>query len=518
MSVVKTSDKKSTDLDDVLKKFKICSRYYIECMVLIFLAYMSNSMYSSNFVFVAEEVGYRCKDERFENNSCAALRNSSEVCTEWVYDNPYSFVAEFQLACQEWKRTLVGTVHSFGYMIGLLLVGPLSDRLGRKMVIVMTGVLGGVLGVARSFTSYYWVYILLEFLEAAVGDSCSPMFMLTIEMVPSDKRLLFQMLCSYGYTLGSLTLPLMAWLVPYWRNLLRVIFTPAVFFLFYIFLLDESPRWLLSKGKKDEAIAILEKAAKKNKVKLDRNALDNLSYEENKGVNFIQLLKDTFTSPALLKRFFICLSWWTTSTFVNYGMTINSVSLQGNKYINFALITVVDIPGNLIITYLLIRFKRKVPLIFSFVFAAILCLSQPFVPSNLPWLSILLFMIGKLMSSSYFAITYIFTSELFPTYTRNSMHALCSSLGRVGSIIAPQTPLLMAYWHGLPSLVFGLASLLAGMATLFAPDTADDALPDNVTQAEALGKHNSCKKEISSPTLSKRKEHVITNEKNNSRL
>lgn len=61
------------------------------------------------------------------------------------------------------------------------------------------------------------------------------------------------------------------------------------------------------------------------------------------------------------------------------------------------------------------------------------------------WLSILLYISGKLCSTVAIRIVYIYTSELFPTYTRNTMHALCSALGRVAAIIAPQTPLLVSY-------------------------------------------------------------------------
>lgn len=50
---------------------------------------------------------------------------------------------------------------------------------------------------------------------------------------------------------------------------------------------------------------------------------------------------------------------------------------------------------------------------------------------------------SKFTSGLFFSITYIFTSELFPTYTRNSMQALCSSLGRIGNVIAAQMPLLV---------------------------------------------------------------------------
>ncbi|KAG6447798.1 hypothetical protein O3G_MSEX005178 [Manduca sexta] len=474
---------KPTDLEDVLQKFAIFGRYHRELLLFVALAYASNALYCSNFIFAAEEVKYRCADESFGNNTCSA----DSTCTEWVYENPNTFVAEFQLACQEWKRTLVGTIRSLGYMLGLLVIGPLSDRLGRKKALVLTGVTGGVLGVAKSFSPWYWLYIFLEFIESAVGDICSPIFVLSIEFVATKKRVPYSILCGLGYCLGGVLLPLAAWGIGYWRNVLRVIYAPALLFLLYIYVIDESPRWLLTKGKKEKAIEILQKAADKNKLEINKGVLENLYCEEDKGIGFINLLKITFGSRTLLCRCLICIVWWSSSTFVNYGMMINSVSLQGNKYINYALLSLVDVPACFIVMYILIYFKRKIPLILSFILGAILCLVQPFLPDYLAWLSVVVYMLGKLMSSVYFNITYIYTSELFPTYTRNSMHALCSSLGRIGSILAPQTPLLMVYWTGLPALVFGAAALVGGAVTFLVPETGNEPLPDTVKEAEIVG-------------------------------
>lgn len=64
--------------------------------------------------------------------------------------------------------------------------------------------------------------------------------------------------------------------------------------------------------------------------------------------------------------------------------------------------------------------------------------------SDVLWLVITMFMTSKLMTGLSLTILYIFTSELFPTYTRNSMQALCSALGRAGGIIATQMPLLVS--------------------------------------------------------------------------
>lgn len=189
-------------------------------------------------------------------------------------------------------------------------------------------------------------------------------------------------MCSFGYVFGGVTVSIIAWLVPNWRWFLRALYVPAFLFISYKYLLDESPRWLLTKGRKDEAITILENAAKKNKIQIDKNILDKLTCEVSPNVKFSQLIKDTFSSKQLRRRFFVCLCWWVTSTFVNYGLMINSVTLQGNKYINFGLTALVDLPGYLLITYILIYFKRKLPLMLSFFAGAILCISQPFLPTS----------------------------------------------------------------------------------------------------------------------------------------
>lgn len=59
MTVVMPIEKKTFELDDILVNFSLLGRYYVQSTVLIMLAYMSNSIYCTNFVFVAEEVAYR---------------------------------------------------------------------------------------------------------------------------------------------------------------------------------------------------------------------------------------------------------------------------------------------------------------------------------------------------------------------------------------------------------------------------------------------------------------------------
>lgn len=192
------------------------------------------------------------------------------------------------------------------------------------------------------------------------------------------------MITGIGYCVGAIYKALIAWLVPDWRNFLRVLYSPALLFFFYLFLVDESPRWLLIKGKKSEAVKVIEKIAKKNKVKLEEKILDNITCETDneENVKFSAVLKSTFSSRTLIQRFMICVVWWTTSTLVNYGMSITSVSLQGDKYANYALAAMAEVPGNFIAMYILMRYRRKYPLIASFLAAGVFCVGQPFLPTS----------------------------------------------------------------------------------------------------------------------------------------
>lgn len=186
----------------------------------------------------------------------------------------------------------------------------------------------------------------------------------------------------FGHAIGKIILALTAWTVPHRRILLRILYAPALLLTVYSYLLDESPRWLLSKERKESAITVLEKAAKTNGTSIEKSALENLTYETEKSQNNFMVLQRTFQSRLLLKRFLICIVWWTTATFVSYGMKINSVSLKGNKYMNFILMILPDIPATFACMYILKRFKRKKPLISSFLIGATFCLAQPFMPSG----------------------------------------------------------------------------------------------------------------------------------------
>lgn len=200
-------------------------------------------------------------------------------------------------------------------------------------------------------------------------------------MVSTDDRVQYLTILSMGIIAGGLVFPLIIWLVPYWRTSLRVIYAPGLLHILLIYLLDESPTWLLAKGKINATVKNIEKAAKINNIEIEEN-LNMLSYEKGETSKFSTVVADTFKSRVLLKRFFVCVIWWNVCTFIDYGLIFNSVFLAGNKYVNYALSSFSRLPAALIGAYLMVNYNRKGPLIFCFTLCAILSVGQPYIPKS----------------------------------------------------------------------------------------------------------------------------------------
>lgn len=215
-----------------------------------------------------------------------------------------------------------------------------------------------------------------------------------MELVGPKGRVFGNTLINIFYVMGLMSLAGFSWWLQSWRSVLRLIYTPAVLVISYYWILNESIRWLLSKGRIHEATEILKKAAKMNKVDLSDDVLSPL-YELKKTVPENEKNKENVESPIeqkqesnfkkvikssiMRKRLAVCSFLWITCTFVYYGLSINSVSLAGNKYVNFMLVGFVEIPANIVCLLVLDRFGRKRVLIITYVLSACLCISLSFL-------------------------------------------------------------------------------------------------------------------------------------------
>ncbi|XP_061714577.1 organic cation transporter protein-like isoform X2 [Cydia pomonella] len=420
----------------------------------------------------------------------SAFSEDVVACDQWLYASANTIVTEFNLACQEWKRTLVGTIHNIGMLVSLPILGYVSDRWGRKTALILSCVLVGAIGSLKAFSVSYEMYVIVEFLETVAGASAFPAaFIMTIELLGQEKRVLTTAFLGIMLVIGGLSFALLAKTFQYWRTFILVVYPPSLLFLLYIYFLPESIRWLLSKGRKEDALEIITKAAKMNDVTLSEETIKQLQEakvpvekkEEEAGL-WIQV----FRSPIIMRRLAICSWWWITCTFVFYGLAINSVSLAGDKYTNYMLVVSVEVIAVVTNALVLDRIGRKRTLLIAYIVCGISCVAIAFVPPTMSWLATLLYLVGKIAITQAFSGVYMYTSELFPTHARHSLLGFCSMVGRLGSIVAPQMPLLAIYVDWLPSVLFGSTALVAGALMLTTPETLNTRLPDTIQEAEEL--------------------------------
>ncbi|PVD29236.1 hypothetical protein C0Q70_11833 [Pomacea canaliculata] len=265
---------------------------------------------------------------------------------------------------------------------------------------------------------------------------------------------------------------------------------PSIFYHF----IPESPRWLVSRGRRQEASAIVRHAARVNKVVVSEKVLSLQDLQnDGPGVKFWQL----FTHRRLLVRCLIVFFNWFIVTCIYYGLGLNVGSLSGDIYLNFLYASIAETLSYVLCLVLLNRIGRRTLHCFTMLLGGISCvaiiLPVLFGDQNTAWVATALSMVGKFGISASFAIIYVFTAELFPTFVRNSIVGASSVSARFGSMASPYINSLSYYVSGsfgvaLPSLIFGGSAIVAGLASLWLPETHLRQLPETIEDAENFGK------------------------------
>ncbi|KAL3276810.1 hypothetical protein HHI36_012173 [Cryptolaemus montrouzieri] len=428
------------------------------------------------------DIGYNCSIDDFD-------KNSTKHCPLfYFYDDEYYIGREFNLLCEDnlWKLSLVGTTNTFGMFLGMIVTGFISDRYGRKSLLLF-GMAGcGVVGLIKTLSPSFIWFLIFELIEAILSaGTCCCVFIMAVELVIPSKRALMGTILNSVYSLGEVLVALVAWSCRSWKLLIYYIYGPCVMLILLYYILPESIRWMLSKGRIEESKEALRNIATVNKKNLSEETLNKLDHikpcKENTH-KFSMILN----SPRLRWRFFNCCFAWLTCAFLFYGITLNSVRLYGNKYSDFILISLTELPAYWSCNFLVEKLGRRRSIYGSYFLTCIACLCFIPITKSSGWLHLFIYCMGKMGATAAFYVIYVITSELFPTPLRHTVMGLSSTVGRLGSLTSPQIPLLSRIWEPLPLLMFAAMSFAAGIASLFFPETKGITLPDTIEEAEEI--------------------------------
>ncbi|XP_076077761.1 organic cation transporter protein-like [Mytilus galloprovincialis] len=469
-----------------------------------------------------EEIDVNSTSDDIEN----ATTYKKEKCNTWIYDKTYfdfTFAMQSDLVCEK-KADRTHAVMSFmaGLTGGSLVTGFISDFYGRKKAFMLCICLLIFPNIGLTFVTDYMIFVVLRCVSGfAVGGLLGTGFVLGMEIVGPTKRSWAGLVFEFFWAAGAMILALAAYLIRDWRHLNLVMSVPPVLFLSYIWLVPESPRWLLIKGKIQEAEAILEKTARLNKRILPSDTLEKISFaSKHRGLP----LWKACTHPIIMYQLTVILFGWMIVSMVFYGLAMNSGNIGGNLYLNFFMSSFAELIGFAGCLAALHKIGRRPAFAISVLISGAACLLTIFpvlyASTEYQWTAMVLSTLGKVNVSAAFAVMFLYSGEIFPTVIRNSALGIAAFFARVGGMIAPYIIDIAAYIEhdigkATPLLIFGVTAVVAGIFALKLPETKGVALPETLEDWLNFGKSGLADIEIEVSCEKLNKEEVTKSKEGN---
>ncbi|XP_014219126.1 organic cation transporter 1-like [Copidosoma floridanum] len=449
----------------------------------------------------------------------------------WDYDNrdyDSTLVTELDLVCDNsWWPSTSTTFFFVGSLFGNVVFGWIADKWGRRTAFLAIIFFEVIFSIATSFSPNYIVYTALRTVNGLFFPAIYQIpFILALELMgPRYRTFAGMVICIFFATAMSL-LALLSYLLRHWYSLSLAISVPFVLLFSYYWIIPESPRWLLSKNRIDEAEVIIQTMARVNGKVVPPNFLRTMEMDvlrrqglpcngqasaaEGADLEADSRLQqsisatpmDLLTNPNIRKKFFILAFDWVANAVVYNGLSYNTTNLGVSDYLAFFIGGVVEIPSYIVTWYAMDRLGRRWVLCMTMLLGGVACVSCMFVPEDAVWVTVSLAMVGKFGIAASFAVFYVFVGELLPTVLRSQAMGIASFIAGIGLLSFPYIVHLAVYWRVLPLIVMGSLSVAGAVTSIFLPETLNIHLPQTIEEGELFGADF---KLWSCPTLPSRK-------------
>lgn len=195
------------------------------------------------------------------------------VCLFWYLGAVLYIKKEFELESEPTIEGLIVAMSLIGATLVTTCSGGIADWLGRRPMLIISSVLYFVSGLVMLWSPNVYVLLLARLLDGlGIGLAVTLVPVYISETAPPEIRgslnTLPQFMGSGGMFFSYCMVFGMSLMEsPNWRLMLGVLSIPSlVFFFLTIFFLPESPRWLVSKGRMQEAKQVLQRLRGKEDV------------------------------------------------------------------------------------------------------------------------------------------------------------------------------------------------------------------------------------------------------------
>ncbi|MCI6923812.1 MAG: MFS transporter [Megasphaera elsdenii] len=396
----------------------------------------------------------------------------------WLFDSMDTGLIAFILPvlAKEWglapgQMGLIGSIGLIGMALGAVISGTVADRIGRKKVFTITVLL---YSIASAFCALSWNYqslLVFRFLVGfGLGGELPVAATLVSEYAPSRVRGRFIVLLESFWGLGWIAAACIAYFfIPVygWRRAFLIGALPALYVCLIRLHMPESVRYLLTRGRVDEARQIVLSLEKQLHVPSALFTGETETVPVVAKASFRELWKKPFMSRTIM----LWLVWFGIN-FSYYGifMWLPSLVFQQGftvvKTFEYVLImTLAQLPGYYCAAWLVDKIGRKYTLSAFLLFSGVA--SYFFGHAST---AATLMMWGSVMSFfnlGAWGVLYTYTPEQYPTAIRALGSGWAAGFGRFGGMAAPMmVGALLARSFGFASVFYMFALVFAAVAVI----------------------------------------------------
>ena len=366
-------------------------------------------------------------------------------------------------------------------IFGAAFAGALSDRLGRKKVLMLSAILFLISAVGTALPQNLAQFISFRFiggLGVGAASMTSPMYIAEISPAKIRGRMVsvnqlaivFGMLLVYFVNYYIAGLGDQAWNTETgWRWMFGSEAIPAVLMLVLLFFVPESPRWLTKRNQKDQALRILTKVDGEEYAKQEIQAIEETLSLESSSLS--QLFNPGMRIVLVIGVVLAVLQQITgINVFLYFGSEI--FEKLGGETIDAALLQQVVVGAvNLLFTVIAIRMVDKIgrkPLMLigsTGMGVALFAMGMAgYRQATGAWLLIFVLVYIASFALSVGPVTWVILSEIFPTRIRGRAMGIATLCLWVANTVVSQTFPVMdenaflidKFHHGFPFFIYGL--------------------------------------------------------------
>ncbi len=431
-------------------------------------------------------------------------------CGKWDFEKvpmESSLVTDFSLVCDNapldsWLQSVVILSIAAGHAAAIF-----TDRLSRRKLLIFYCIWEITFMIAVPLVSISMPLVFIVRILRMV--SCSLAYLcpcILQELLPTKKRAIFANIYWLPFGIGYMSTAGIAYLTRNWYVFRLYGLIPLVVYFPLMYLIPETPRWVMVHGKREEFISIIRRIAKWNNANQPESFYDEIreSMELDSHLEALNLeggavtfekeenedtLCDIFRNQNMrLKTIVLCLVH-STITLCYFGLTTSANFTDENVFLNVLYQGMSEMPSSVLAWTMSDYMGRRPSLIFLLSLTGVSICTAPAIKPLQSIVSTIVAIVGRIAVTTTFCISDLYATEVYPTTVRNMGIYLVVTIGGVVGAVAPQVNLLHETAFYLPGLIYGsLCGMGAVLIYFYLPETKFCPMAQTIRESEQLAR------------------------------